>query len=65
MQITKTEDELPQGLPVMLYIHGGAFNFMSSGDYRPEYFMDEDVILVVINYRLGSFGAKKIQHCHN
>ncbi|CAG7727296.1 unnamed protein product [Allacma fusca] len=43
-------------LPVMLYIHGGGFAAMASDDYRPGFFMDEDIILVVINYRLGLFG---------
>ncbi|CAL8125605.1 unnamed protein product [Orchesella dallaii] len=46
-----------RGFPVMAWIHGGGFTF---GDgfqyYGPRYFMDEDVILVTFNYRLGVFG---------
>ena len=42
----------------MVWIHGGAFAASSSNEYRPEYFMDEDIVLVGINYRLGSFGMK-------
>ena len=46
------------GLPVMVLIHGGGFT-MGSGDddfYGPSYFMDEDVVLVTFNYRLGPLG---------
>ncbi len=53
-------------LPVIFFIHGGGF---FTGDakvtvYGPEYFMDEDVVLVVPHYRLGplgflTFGKKK------
>ncbi|XP_043225314.1 juvenile hormone esterase-like [Amphibalanus amphitrite] len=51
------EDDHPQ-LPVMVWIHGGAFT-LGSGDsdfYGPDYLMDEDVVLVTFNYRLGPFG---------
>ncbi|XP_028177931.1 uncharacterized protein LOC114365532 isoform X2 [Ostrinia furnacalis] len=45
-------------LPVMFWIHGGAFSY-GSGDadvHGPEYLMTKDVILVTINYRLHVFG---------
>ena len=45
-------------LPVMVWIHGGGF-FAGSGNpdiYGPEYFMDYDVILVSVNYRVGPLG---------
>lgn len=45
-------------LPVMMYIHGGAFKG-GSGDFMiagPEYLIQENVILVTINYRLGPLG---------
>ncbi|XP_043195710.1 venom carboxylesterase-6-like [Amphibalanus amphitrite] len=46
------------GLPVMVFIHGGGFTIGSGDDefYGPSYFMDEDVVLVTFNYRLGPFG---------
>lgn len=48
-----------QKLPVMVWIHGGAF-LEGSGDtniYGPEFFMKNgNVILVTINYRLGPLG---------
>jgi carboxylesterase type B len=45
-------------LPVMVFIYGGGF---TSGDnsavqYGPFYFLDKDVVLVTINYRLGVLG---------
>ncbi|KAB0797635.1 hypothetical protein PPYR_08628 [Photinus pyralis] len=45
-------------LPVMVFIHYGAF-FGGTGrsDYLgPEFFMDRKVVLVTFNYRLGAFG---------
>ena len=42
----------------MVWIHGGAF-FSGSGnpdEYGPGFFMDENVVLVTLNYRLGVLG---------
>ena len=42
----------------MVWIHGGGF-FAGSGNpdiYGPEYFMDYDVIVVSVNYRVGPLG---------
>lgn len=52
-----SEDDTPD-LPVMVFIHGGGF-VAGAGDidfYGPEYFMDQRVVLVTLNYRLGPFG---------
>ena len=44
-------------LPVMIYIHGGAFLDGESDDYDPiKLVNDGDVIVVTLNYRLGYFG---------
>ncbi|XP_065081721.1 esterase B1-like [Ochlerotatus camptorhynchus] len=45
-------------LPVMLYIHGGAFNRGSSGVemYGPDYLIQADVVFVSFNYRIGALG---------
>nr|CAI5859131.1 unnamed protein product [Callosobruchus analis] len=45
-------------LPVFFWIHGGGFVFGSGGYDRqnPTYFMDEDIVVVTINYRLGILG---------
>jgi len=44
--------------PVMVWIHGGAFRFGSSTSehYGPERLLEEDIVLVTINYRMGPFG---------
>lgn len=45
-------------LPVMVYIHGGAFIVGSGGKlmYGPDFIVKQDVILVTINYRLDVLG---------
>ena len=45
-------------LPVMVWIHGGAFVTGDSGTamWGPHYFMDHDVVLVSMHYRLGPLG---------
>lgn len=45
-------------LPVMFWIHGGAFCAGSGTKeiYGPDYLVDKNVILVTINYRLGPLG---------
>ncbi|CAL8090398.1 unnamed protein product [Orchesella dallaii] len=42
--------------PVMVFFHGGMFHFGSAEDHGEKYFMDEDVILVTLTYRLGALG---------
>ena len=44
--------------PVMVWIHGGAFQLGSGTTdlYAPDRFMDEDVVMVHINYRVGTLG---------
>jgi para-nitrobenzyl esterase len=43
-------------LPVMVWIHGGAFVFGSGSGLSGAAFAKQDVILVSINYRLGRLG---------
>ncbi|XP_063595061.1 juvenile hormone esterase-like [Penaeus indicus] len=43
-------------LPVMVWIHGGAYMTGDANLYVPTKLMDRDVIVVVVQYRLGSFG---------
>lgn len=40
--------------PVMVFFHQGAFMFGTSGDFEEKYMMDEPVVLVTVNYRLGT-----------
>ena len=42
--------------PIMIWIHGGAFIFGGVAIYDPSYIMEEDVVLVTIQYRLNIFG---------
>ncbi|CAG7821887.1 unnamed protein product [Allacma fusca] len=51
------EGPLAQGkFPVLVFIHGGAFLMGSGDEYNPKYLLDQDVIVVTLNYRLGVFG---------
>ncbi|XP_069689991.1 juvenile hormone esterase-like [Periplaneta americana] len=45
-------------LPVMVFIHGGAYSYGSGKaySYGPLYLMDKDVVMVAMNYRLGVLG---------
>ncbi|KAK9746434.1 Carboxylesterase family [Popillia japonica] len=44
--------------PVMVWIHGGAFQVGSTTTdlYGPEYLLTQDIVLVTVNYRLGALG---------
>lgn len=45
-------------LPVMIFIHGGGYQFGSGNTrmYGPDYLVDRDVVLVTINYRCNALG---------
>lgn len=45
-------------MPVLVWIHGGGWNAGSGQTdlFGPDYFMQKDVILVTMNYRLGPVG---------
>nr|XP_033331231.1 venom carboxylesterase-6-like [Megalopta genalis] len=43
-------------MPVLFWIHGGAFMYGSGMDMGAKFLMDQDVILVTFNYRLGILG---------
>ncbi|KAJ8687538.1 hypothetical protein QAD02_023332 [Eretmocerus hayati] len=51
-------------LPVMIFIHGGAFTFGCGDDtfYGPDYLLRKDVVLVTLNYRLGVLGFLDLEH---
>jgi para-nitrobenzyl esterase len=44
------------GLPVMVWIHGGAFTVGESDDYDPDRLIPHGVVVVTLNYRLGLLG---------
>ncbi|XP_047475479.1 juvenile hormone esterase-like isoform X2 [Penaeus chinensis] len=43
-------------LPVMVYIHGGAFFLGGAHEYLPHVLMNHNIVLVVMQYRLGTLG---------
>ncbi|XP_046587083.1 juvenile hormone esterase-like isoform X2 [Neodiprion lecontei] len=45
-------------LPVMVWIHGGAFlhGSSSSATFSPDYLLDSDIVLALPNYRIGALG---------
>lgn len=45
-------------LPVIVYVHGGAFIMGNSvlESTGPEFLMDYNVVVVTVQYRLGAFG---------
>ncbi|XP_035456387.2 juvenile hormone esterase [Spodoptera frugiperda] len=45
-----------ENLPVMFFVHGGRFIFGYGDYYKPDYFLEHDVVLVTINYRLNILG---------
>ena len=42
--------------PVLVWIHGGSFARGGAAEYDPDYLLDQDIVLVTIQYRLGMFG---------
>ncbi|XP_055603862.1 uncharacterized protein LOC129752094 [Uranotaenia lowii] len=51
-------EETINNLPVMIWIHGGAFCIGSGNSslYNPEFLVQEGVVVVTFNYRLGPLG---------
>ncbi|XP_050308629.1 esterase E4-like [Anthonomus grandis grandis] len=56
-------NKLPKGTdkvkrPVIVYIHAGGFYSVGGASYwaGPHYLLDQDVVLVTFNYRLGTLG---------
>lgn len=46
-----------EGLPVMVWLHGGAFVFGDGGgEYDPTRLVNQDLVVVTLNYRLGNLG---------
>lgn len=42
--------------PVIVWIHGGAFKYGSANKLEATYLLEQDIVLVSIQYRLGPFG---------
>lgn len=51
--------KMPDGvsaLPVIVWIHGGGFRYGSAAQYSPDPLTDNNVVVVAIQYRLGTLG---------
>ncbi|XP_029035228.2 juvenile hormone esterase-like [Osmia bicornis bicornis] len=50
--------------PVMVWIHGGAYSSGSSNTslYGPDFFLEEHLVVVSFNYRLGPLGFLTLKH---
>lgn len=50
-------------MPVLVFIHGGGWNSGSGQTdlFGPDYFMQKDVVLVTMNYRLGPMGFLSLE----
>lgn len=42
--------------PVMVFIHGGWFFLGGADDYKSNFLLESDIVLVVVQYRLGPLG---------
>ena len=66
LNVWKAEDAGTEKKPVMVWIHGGAFEIGSTAEPREEgtNFVEEnpDVILVTVEYRLNIFGFFHLSH---
>ncbi|XP_055548888.1 glutactin-like [Wyeomyia smithii] len=49
-------NDLTTPRPVMVFIHGGWFFVGAASQYQPNFLLEADVVLVVIQYRLGPLG---------
>ena len=49
--------------PVMVWMHGASFKggYGDSYFYGPDFIIEEDVVLVTFNYRIGAFGKTIVQ----
>ncbi|KAK6622889.1 hypothetical protein RUM43_008740 [Polyplax serrata] len=58
------EDDKTPLKAVMVFIHGGAFIMGSSSEREtaPDFLVEQDVVLVTLNYRLGAFGFLSLQN---
>ncbi|XP_014215342.1 venom carboxylesterase-6-like [Copidosoma floridanum] len=45
-----------KNMPVIFFIHGGAFQYASANYFGDKYLADRDVVFAAVNYRLGIMG---------
>jgi para-nitrobenzyl esterase len=44
------------GLPVLVFVHGGGLEMGRGDEYRPELLVEQGLVVVTLNYRLGALG---------
>lgn len=54
--ILLTDLEPSEKMSVIFFVHGGGYMSGGSSWHGPDLLLDEDIVLVTINYRLGPFG---------
>ena len=47
--------------PVLVFLHGGNFDSGSGNYYGPQALVDQNVVVVTLNYRLGVLGFASTQ----
>lgn len=47
-----------EGLPVMVYLHGGGYVAGAAHQYQPHVLLDHQVVIVVPQFRLGTLGKE-------
>ncbi|KAG8229561.1 hypothetical protein J437_LFUL009035 [Ladona fulva] len=53
---TNCDEDEPSSLPVMVWTHGGGYRQGSANQYGPKYLVQKGIVVVTIQYRLGSLG---------
>lgn len=48
-------------LPVLVYIHGGGYLTLGASFHEPNILMDENIVLVTMNFRLGPLGFMYVE----
>ena len=56
------DDKNKELLPVMFFIHGGAFYMGAYFGHGPKVLLEHDVVLVEIQYRVGPLGFMCLNH---
>ncbi|XP_072949547.1 carboxylic ester hydrolase-like [Epargyreus clarus] len=56
VNIATPNPHVSASLPVVIFIHGGAFMYGEGAIYDPSHLMDREMVVVTLNYRLGPLG---------
>jgi len=54
--LTDIDEDTWKGRPVIFFIHGGSYTSGEATLYMPSKLMDQDAVVAVVQYRLGTFG---------